>query len=89
MPPLNINWFSEAKSVQVAKISIERYFIRKMKIGSSEPFCEKSILKMLGIEKLQYAASVEACPAVELAPLRPSKMAEGSGEFLIRAHRFL
>ena len=27
--------------------------IRKMKKGSSEPFYEKSILKMIGIEKLK------------------------------------
>jgi len=53
IPPRNVNWFSEGKWVHVAKIAFEKYFIRKMKKGSSEPFYEKSILKMLGIEKLK------------------------------------
>jgi sulfide:quinone oxidoreductase len=53
IPPRNVNWFSEGKWVHLAKIAFEKYFIRKMKKGSSEPFYEKSILKMLGIEKLK------------------------------------
>ncbi len=53
IPPRNVNWFAEGKWVHVAKIAFEKYFIRKMKKGSSEPFYEKSILKMLGIEKLK------------------------------------
>jgi sulfide:quinone oxidoreductase len=53
IPPRNVNWFSEGKWVHFAKVAFEKYFIRKMKKGSSEPFYEKSILKMLGIEKLK------------------------------------
>src|SRR4030042_6770373 len=53
IPPRNVNWFSEGKWVHLAKVGFEKYFIRKMKKGSSEPFYEKSILKMLGIEKLK------------------------------------
>ncbi|MBI5429252.1 MAG: NAD(P)/FAD-dependent oxidoreductase [Nitrosomonadales bacterium] len=53
IPPRNVNWFSEGKWVHLAKIAFEKYFIRKMKKGSSEPFYEKNILKMLGIEKLK------------------------------------
>jgi len=53
IPPRNVNWFSEGKWVHVAKVAFEKYFIRKMKKGASEPFYEKSILKMLGIEKLK------------------------------------
>ena len=53
IPPRNVNWVSEGKWVHVAKIAFEKYFIRKMKKGSVEPFYEKSILKMLGIEKLK------------------------------------
>ncbi|OGS94059.1 MAG: pyridine nucleotide-disulfide oxidoreductase [Gallionellales bacterium RIFCSPLOWO2_02_FULL_57_47] len=53
IPPRNVNWFAEGKWVHVAKVAFEKYFIRKMKKGSSEPFYEKSILKMLGIEKLK------------------------------------
>ena len=53
IPPRNVNWFSEGKWVHLAKIAFEKYFIRKMKKGTSEPFYEGSIMKMLGIEKLK------------------------------------
>jgi len=53
IPPRNVNWFSEGKWVHLAKIAFEKYFIRKMKKGTSEPFYEGSIMKMLGIDKLK------------------------------------
>ena len=37
----------------VAGIAFEKYFIRKMKKGSSEPVYEKYVLKALGIERLK------------------------------------
>jgi sulfide:quinone oxidoreductase len=52
IPPRNVNWFSEGKWVHVAKIAFEKYFIRKMKRGTSEPIYEKTVLKAMGIEKL-------------------------------------
>jgi sulfide:quinone oxidoreductase len=39
--------------VHMAKIAFEKYFIRKMKKGASEPVYEKYILKMLGINRLE------------------------------------
>ncbi|HEX7645486.1 MAG TPA: FAD-dependent oxidoreductase [Burkholderiaceae bacterium] len=53
IPPRNVNWFRKGKWVHLAKIAFEKYFIRKMKTGSSEPVYEKYILKMLGIERLE------------------------------------
>lgn len=53
IPPRNVAWFKKGKWVHMAKIAFERYFIRKMKKGTSEPIYEKYILKMLGIEKLK------------------------------------
>jgi sulfide:quinone oxidoreductase len=53
MPPRNVAWFKKGKWVHMAKIAFEKYFIRKMKKGSSEPIYEKYILKMLGIGKLK------------------------------------
>ena len=53
IPPRNVNWFSEGKWVHLAKIGFEKYFMRKMKKGTSEPFYESSVLRMLGIEKLK------------------------------------
>ncbi|MDH5265295.1 MAG: NAD(P)/FAD-dependent oxidoreductase, partial [Betaproteobacteria bacterium] len=53
IPPRNVNWFSEGKWVHLAKIAFEKYFIRKMKKGTSEPYYEKQVMSMLGIAKLK------------------------------------
>jgi sulfide:quinone oxidoreductase len=53
MPPRNVAWFKKGRWVHMAKIAFEKYFIRKMKRGTSEPIYEKYIMKMLGIEKLK------------------------------------
>ncbi|MBO0614927.1 NAD(P)/FAD-dependent oxidoreductase [Thiothrix fructosivorans] len=52
IPPRNMVWAKKGKWVHLAKIAFEKYFIRKMKKGSSEPFYEKSIMKMLGITRI-------------------------------------
>jgi sulfide:quinone oxidoreductase len=52
IPPRNVNWFKKGKWVHVAKIAFEKYFMRKMKTGNSEPVYEKYVLKALGIERL-------------------------------------
>jgi sulfide:quinone oxidoreductase len=52
IPPRNVAWFKKGKWVHLAKIAFEKYFIRKMKKGTSEPVYEKYILKLLGIKKL-------------------------------------
>jgi len=56
IPPRNVNWFSEGKWVHLAKVAFEKYFIRKMKKGTSEPFYEKYVMKALGIVKLKKTA---------------------------------
>ncbi|MCC6207122.1 MAG: NAD(P)/FAD-dependent oxidoreductase [Gammaproteobacteria bacterium] len=53
IPPRNVNWFKKGKWVHLAKIAFEKYFIRKMKNGTSEPIYEKYMLKALGIERLK------------------------------------
>ena len=53
IPPRNVNWFRKGKWVHLAKIAFEKYFIRKMKTGASEPIYEKYVLKALGILRLQ------------------------------------
>ena len=52
IPPRNVNWFKKGKWVHVAKIAFEKYFIYKMKNGTSEPIYETYVLKALGIERL-------------------------------------
>ena len=52
IPPRNVAWFKKGKWVHLAKVAFEKYFIRKMKTGNSEPLYEKHILGVLGIKKL-------------------------------------
>jgi sulfide:quinone oxidoreductase len=38
--------------VHLAKIAFEKYFLYKVRHGSSEPVYEKHILRLLGIKRL-------------------------------------
>jgi sulfide:quinone oxidoreductase len=53
IPPRNVNWSSSGKWVHAAKIGFEKYFLRKIRMGKSEPFYERLALQMLGIDKLK------------------------------------
>jgi len=52
IPPRNVSWMKKGKWVHWGKIAFEKYFIRKMKKGNSEPMYEKYVLKLLGITRL-------------------------------------
>jgi len=52
IPPRNVNWFKKGKWVHLAKIAYEKYFMRKLKKGTSEPIYEKYIMGLLGINRL-------------------------------------
>ncbi|MFZ6725938.1 NAD(P)/FAD-dependent oxidoreductase [Undibacterium sp. MH2W] len=52
IPPRNVAWFKKGKWVHLAKVAFEKYFMHKMKQGTSEPIYEKYVLKMMGIERL-------------------------------------
>ena len=53
IPPRNVTWFKTGKWVHFAKVAFEKYFLRKMKRGTSEPLYEKYVFKFLGIERLK------------------------------------
>lgn len=53
LPPRNVNWFKKGKWVHLAKIAFEKYFLHKVRSGSSEPVFEKYVLKALGIFRLE------------------------------------
>ncbi len=53
IPPRNVNWSSSGKWVHLAKVGFEKYFMRKIKKGTSEPFYEGLAMKVLGINKLK------------------------------------
>lgn len=45
IPPRNMNWMKKGMWVRFAKVVFEKYFMRKMKKGISEPIFEKYVLK--------------------------------------------
>ncbi|KUJ84138.1 pyridine nucleotide-disulfide oxidoreductase [Ruegeria marisrubri] len=53
IPPRNVNWASSGKWVHVAKVAFEKYFLGKLRKGTSETIYEKAVLKALGINKLK------------------------------------
>jgi sulfide:quinone oxidoreductase len=59
IPPRNVNWAARGTWVHLAKVGFEKYFLRKIRSGESEPFYEKFVLKQLNIEKLK-ATTVDA-----------------------------
>jgi sulfide:quinone oxidoreductase len=56
MPPRNVNWSSKGHWVHYAKIAFEKYFLRKIRRGESEPFYERFVLDRLGIRKIKETA---------------------------------
>lgn len=50
-PPRNTNWTSMGKWVHVAKVAFEKYFLYKVKHGTSEPIYEKYVLGAVGIHR--------------------------------------
>ena len=53
IPPRNLNWSAHGKWVHLAKVGFEKYFLKKVRSGVSEPFYEKLVLQVLGISKLK------------------------------------
>jgi sulfide:quinone oxidoreductase len=56
IPPRNVNWSSKGDWVHYAKIAFEKYFLRKIRRGESEPFYERFVLDRLGIRKIKEPA---------------------------------
>ena len=53
IPPRDVTWAKKGRWVHLAKVGFEKYFLRKMKKGISEPFYESTILNALKIKKLE------------------------------------
>ena len=53
IPPRTTNWASKGKWVHVAKIAYEKYFLHKVRTAKTEPYYEKTIMKMIGVERLK------------------------------------
>jgi sulfide:quinone oxidoreductase len=55
-PPRNVNWAASGRWVHVAKVAFEKYFLRKVRAGTTEPYFEKTVLKLLDIGKVKRPA---------------------------------
>jgi len=53
IPPRNTNWAARGKWVHLAKIAYEKYFLHKVRAAMTEPYFEKTVLKMLGAKRLK------------------------------------
>jgi len=53
IPPRNVQWASRGRWVHLAKIAYEKYFMRKVRKGISEPTYERLTLKAMGIMRLK------------------------------------
>jgi sulfide:quinone oxidoreductase len=56
IPPRNVNWSSKGVWVHYAKVAFEKFFLRKIRSGESEPFYERFVLEQLGIRKIKKAS---------------------------------
>ena len=57
IPPRNVTWAKTGKWVHLAKVAFEKYYLRKVRTGNTEPVYEKYIFRMLGIERLKSSRS--------------------------------
>lgn len=53
IPPRNVQWASRGRWVHWAKIAYEKYFMRKVRKGLSEPMYERLPLKLFGVKRLK------------------------------------
>ena len=56
-PPRNVNWASSGRWVHVAKVAFEKYFLHKVRAGTTEPYYEKAVMKLLDIGKIKMPAA--------------------------------
>ncbi len=63
IPPRNVNWAAKGQWVHYAKIGFEKYFMRKIRKGESEPFYEKFLMDQLNLRKIKEVKQTEKEPA--------------------------
>ncbi len=56
IPPRNTNWAARGKWVHLAKVAYEKYFLHKVRAAKTEPYYEKTVLRMMGATRLKDSA---------------------------------
>ena len=51
MPPRRFDTTIAGKVATVAKIAFEKYFLHKIQSGDTDPYYEKYMLKLIGVER--------------------------------------
>ena len=62
IPPRNVNWASKGHWVHYAKVAFEKYFMRKIRKGESEPFYEKFLMDKINLRKIKEVKQTEKEP---------------------------
>lgn len=57
-PPRNVNWASSGRWVHVAKVAFEKYFLHKVRSGTTEPYYEKAVMRLLDIGKVKHPVAM-------------------------------
>jgi len=52
MAPRNINWFFRGVPAKLAKMAFEKYFMFKLRTGDTDPYYEKYMLHLIGLNRL-------------------------------------
>jgi sulfide:quinone oxidoreductase len=60
IPPRNAVWSAEGRWVHLAKVGLEKYFLRKVRHGKVEPVYERLALRIAGVRKLKEPAHDDA-----------------------------
>jgi hypothetical protein len=62
----NVNWAASGRWVYVAKVAFEKYFLRKVRAGTTEPYFEKTAPKLLDIGKIKRPGLIKQTLGVGL-----------------------
>jgi sulfide:quinone oxidoreductase len=57
-PPRNVNRTSSGRWVHLAKVAFEKYFLRKVRTGTTEPYYEKAVPETSRHRQTQKASGV-------------------------------
>jgi sulfide:quinone oxidoreductase len=60
IPPRNAVWSAEGRWVHLAKVGLEKYFLRKVRRGLVEPVYERLALRIAGVRKLKEPERADA-----------------------------
>uniref|UniRef100_A0A7S3P881 FAD/NAD(P)-binding domain-containing protein n=1 Tax=Amphora coffeiformis TaxID=265554 RepID=A0A7S3P881_9STRA len=57
IPPRRFDWTIHSKAIVLAKIAFEKYFLHKIETGDTDPYYEKYLLKLVGVDRIVHEYS--------------------------------